>query len=1005
LPAVAAAQSTTSGSIAGSVKDTTGAVLPGVSVEASSPALIEKVRTVTTDAEGNYRIVDLRPGTYSVTFTLQGFKTVKREGIELTTGFTAAVNGELSVGEVSESVTVTGETPIVDVQNTRVQNVLTRDVLEATPSSRVDYYTFSAMTLGAQSAQRTGHDVGGNQGGIGGSPSYHGVNGGDSKYFIDGMPYNAVLGNAGGSEYYYFPNQLSMREVNMGLGAQSAEYETGGVQLNYVPKEGANRFTFNASGSYANDNFQGSNLTSEIRAAGLTNVESIKRADEIGFGFGGPIVKDRAWFFIAPYWTTTNKGLPGAYFNATQHSPFFTPDLNNPVVSHVWTDDYAVRFTAQASAKDKLTFSFNRGTSCLCSYSGSPTVAPEFIGSYSFDDYLYQGTWTRPQTSKLLFQAGISYGNFLEHTGPQPDVLPTDISTIDIGTGVVYGASAGTNFNSSNGALYNPVGCCHSKPLAFRVSASYVTGSHAFKVGLNALEGWQEYSATINQSLQYLFLSGHPIALTQFADPFNEQLRMRSDGLYAQDQWTVKRFTLNLGLRYDYLTGWVEPQTIPAGRFVGQRSFGEVDDVPNWKDINPRLGVVWDVFGNGKTAVKANVGRYVISMGVGVAEYNNPALTAVVATTRTWIDGNGNFVPDCNLTNLSANGECGAVSNRLFGQTVPGTTFADNMLHGFGNRTDMWQTSIGLQQELRPGLSANVLYSRNTYGNIWAQVNTAVSPSDFTQFCVTAPVDARLPGGGGNQICGNYDVNPAKFGLVSNVIEQASSLGAGDVTHVYNGVDVSLTGRFGKGAYVSGGVSIGRTTIDDCALSGFPNAKALGAGISDSTDALAGPAHPLSTAFCHVTTPWDESYQIKANGVYPLPYQFEIGGVFQMYPGAAVVGARGADACQISTCLTYTNAQVAPSLGRNLSSGAAGTVTIPIVTPKTLFEEHLVQMDVRLSKVLTFGRVRAKANIDVYNLFNRSTVYTANSVYGPLWLQPQQVMGARYAKISGQFEF
>jgi hypothetical protein len=210
--------------------------------------------------------------------------------------------------------------------------------------------------------------------------------------------------------------------------------------------------------------------------------------------------------------------------------------------------------------------------------------------------------------------------------------------------------------------------------------------------------------------------------------------------------------------------------------------------------------------------VKASFGKYVVSMGAGVAEQNNPALRAVTVATRTWSDANGNYVPDCDLTNFNANGECGAISNRLFGQTVPGTTFSNDTLQGWGARTYTWQTAVSLQQELRPGLSATVGYFRNSYGNIWVSRNTAITANDVTFFCVTAPTDPRLPGGGGNQVCGNYDVNPAKFGQVNTVIQRSSEIGA-DVTRVYNGLDAGLNGRFGRGGFVSGGVSIGRTVL------------------------------------------------------------------------------------------------------------------------------------------------------------------------------------------------
>jgi hypothetical protein len=1005
LPVLAAAQST-SGAIAGTVKDATGAVLPGVTVEAASPALIEKVRTVTTDSEGNYRIVDLRPGTYTVTFTLTGFATFKREGLELTTGFTANVNADMKVGEVSEAVTVTGETPVVDIQNTRVQTVLTREILDSAPTARKDFYSFAALTLGTTVGQGTGQDVGGNQTGVAGSQAYHGVNAADARQKIDGMDYNSFNGNGGGSVWLYQrPNQQAMSEVNLGLGAQGAEFETGGVQTNFVPKDGGNRLTLTGSVAYGNDHFQGTNLTDQIKARGLNSVEAVQRALEVGFGVGGPIARDRLWFFVAPEWTRTDKTLPGSYYNKTQHTPFYTPDLNNPAISKVRMDDFASRLTWQASGKDKITGSFNRETACLCTFAGSPTVAPEFVGSYYFYNDLAQVTWTRPQTSKLLFQGGLSYGYFQLSLQPTGDVQPTDISTIDIATGTVYGSVAGSGFSSAQGALYSATSdCCHSDPLVGRLSASYVTGSHAFKVGYGLRQGWHNWSVRINQSLQYLFLGRTPIALMQFADPFNEQLRITEHALYAQDQWTMRRLTLNLGARFDTFNSRVLAQNIAAGRFVPARSFPEVDDVPDWKDIVPRIGAAYDVFGNGKTAIKASFGKYVVSMGAGVAEQNNPALRAVTVATRTWFDGNGNYVPDCDLTNFNPNGECGAISNRLFGQTAPGTTFSNDTLSGWGARTYTWQTAVSLQQELRPGISATVGYFHNAYGNIWVSQNTAISANDVTYFCVTAPTDPRLPGGGGNQVCGNYDVNPAKFGQVNTVIQRSSDLGA-NVTRVYNGVDAGVNGRFGHGGYVAGGVSIGRTVLDDCALNTIPSAIPVGVGWLEQNDVLGGRTHPSSTPYCHVAPPWNEAYQVKINGVYPLPYGFEVGAVYQNLPGAQVNASRGADACLIATCLTYTNAQIAPIIGRNLSAGAAGTVTIPIVAPQTMFEDRLNQFDLRIAKVLKLDRTRTKLTLDIYNLFNASAITGSNPTFGPTYLNVTQVMGARFMKIGAQFDF
>ena len=1002
LPSIVAAQATNS-AIAGVVKDSTGAALPAVTVSASSPALIEKTRTTITDAEGHYKIVDLRPGTYSIRFSLSGFSTVKREGVELASGFTANANAELKVGAVTDTITVSGATPVVDVHSARVQAVVSRDALSSMPLGWKTNYSFNAVTLGVVTSA-FGQDVGGNQGELDGSPEYHGVNSTDAKYKIDGMDYNSLHGVGGGALRLYYINAAAVDEVNMGLGALSSEYETGGVQVNYVPKGGGNRYSLTAVAAYSDHRFQSDNLSSELIARGLKTAPKIDRSWEYSVAAGGPIRQDKIWFFAAPRWWGTDNQLTG-FYNARQHTPFYTPDFSRPVVEHLPNWDIAGRVTWQVTATHKVSVSHNEQKTCNCSFVATPTLAPEFFVSYHFRDRLTQATWSHTAGPRLLFQAGASLGIMGQTSLPTGDVAPTDISTIDVGSGYLYGAAAGTGyFSSSGGAFYNSRQT-HSNPLYSQFSVSYVTGSHALKLGINEEEGWHEYNAHVNQSLQYIFFNGSPILLTQFADPFNEQLRLRKMGLFAQDQWTLRKLTLNVGLRYDNLKGWVQPQEIPAGRFVAARSFGKVDNVPNFKDINPRVSAAYDLLGNGKTAVKVSFGRYVSSQGVGITEQNNPALLAVPNTSRQWIDANESYIPDCNLNNFAANGECGPVFNNLFGTVVRSTTYADDVIRGWGNRTYTRQGSMTFQHELRRGLSATVGYFRNWYGNILVNVNQALTPADFDSYCVTAPQDPRLPGGGGNQICGNVDVNPDKLGQVSTLVEQASDLHVGDVKRVYDGVDVGLTGRFRKLTQLTGGVSFGRTIFDDCALNRTPQAFATGYGWVENglEAALGGGAHPLSSPFCHVGAPWSKTTQVKISGVLALPYEFEVAGVFQNLPGHEVFTRFAANACGVTTCLTYADREVAPALGRNLSTGSA---VIPIVPPHTLFEARLTQLDLRVTKVLRLGgQRRVMAHLDLYNVFNGDTVTGVNSVFGSEYLTVQQIMTGRFARFGVQIDF
>src|SRR2546425_1470126 len=285
LPAAALGQSATTGSIAGVVRDVTGAVLPGVTVEAASPALIEKVRAVVSDGQGQYKIVELRPGTYSVTFTLPGFATVKREGTELTTGFTATVNAELRVGALEETITVTTASPVVDTQNVRTQNALSRETLDALPTNRT-MQGYATLTVGATSVGSAGstHDVGGDKMDQYGTVDYHGNSAGDGRWLFDGMRINNTVVTGGGASKFYSINQADAQEVVLEVAGMSAEAETSGVHVNVVPKTGGNTFKgyFFTSGNTGA--MQQSNLTDELRARGLNTVTDLKRVYDVGGG-------------------------------------------------------------------------------------------------------------------------------------------------------------------------------------------------------------------------------------------------------------------------------------------------------------------------------------------------------------------------------------------------------------------------------------------------------------------------------------------------------------------------------------------------------------------------------------------------------------------------------------------------------------------------------------------------------------------------------------------------
>ena len=958
-PSVAWAQQT-AGGIAGTVRDTSGAVLPGVTVEAASPALIEKVRVVVTNDEGRYNIVDLRPGTYVVSFTLTGFRTVKREGIELTAGFTATVNGDLQVGAIEETITVSGAAPLVDTQNVRKQTVMSTGLLESLPLSTRNVNTIATLTPGMGVSLNT-EVVGGYTTQVG-SGTYHGKSG--SNITFDGMGIQHAAGNMG-----YTPNTALAEEVTLSTSGISAESNADGSVTNMVPKEGGNSFRGTAYGLFSGSKLQMSNLTDELRARGITTTNEVVRVWDATFSLGGPIKRDRLWFFASfREWGTEGQGA-GKFWNLTQGTMFYTPDPARPATGSEWYESKAARITWQASAKNKFNFLVDRQRNCNCHGNVRTTSVnpPESTLGYHFDpDGLYQGTWSSPRTSRLLLEAGAGAALQSWPAEMQPGVTKDHISITEQSTGMTYNAA--TSYNAIQDV----------PRFTQRFSLSYVTGSHNFKTGIQLEQSIQNLSQEVNHDVNYRFNNRIPNQITQYATPWLRRNRNRDMGIYAQDQWSIRRLTLNYGVRFDYFYGWIPAQHVDAtpNGWVPARDFDEVRATPSWKDVNPRGGVVYDLFGDGRTAIKVTMGRYVQKTTIGITQNNNPITTSINSVTRVWNDTDGDYVPDCDLANRAANGECGAMSNQNFGGLNITTVYDDDVLRGFGVRGYNWDFTTEVQREVTETISVNAGYYRNWYGNFTATDNTLTTPDDYTPYCVTAPTDPRLPDGGGYQICNLADVSLEKFGQVFSRISRSSVYG--DEKQINDFFAVTMNSRFGSRARLAGGVDFGRTLTDNCFIVNSPQ------------DLLN----------CRNVRSWGANTQVKFNGNLTLPADFLLSGLIQSLPGSNITASWAAP-----------NSVIAPSLGRNVAAcgtrtPCTSTATVPLVAPNVLFNPRVYRLDLRVGKSLQVSSSkRLQVNMDVFNVMNSSYVLGQSNTFGNTWQRPSQTMDGRMFQFSGNFTF
>ena len=930
LPGAASAQS----AITGQVKDSSGAVLPGVTVEASSPALIERVRTVVSDAQGRYAIVDLRPGTYKVSFTLTGFMTFAHEAIDLPSNFTATVNGDLKVGAVEETVTVSGLSPMVDVQNAQRTTVLTRALLDAVPVPRM-YQAEGALAVGTKVSDQ---NVGGARSAVNPRLTAHMSVTKDTTIDVDGMKMNTLVG---GGDSHPDHNDAMTQEVTVQTAALGAEVSAGGPHLNLIPREGGNVFSGATYLGYTDSAFQFNNLTDDLVKRGLQTPDSVAKIYDVNASLGGPIKRDTLWFFGS----YRNVGNDNVVANS------FYPD-GSPGIYDQRVRNYTLRLTWQVNPRNKITAYDDYQTKYVGHlYTSGIDVATASRTRPPVLKYTNGIKWTSTVSNKLVFDVGYGTSVNAYTEKYQPGVLKEPFTAAWFATAGRQDINRGTTTAAST-----PETGTYNFRYMLISTAQYVTGSHALKAGVQWHIGQTWNTADANADLVQRYRDGVPDSVIVYNTPTRLYALMGADlGLYLQDSWTLRRLTINPGMRYEYFNSSAQARAVEAGRFVPARSFPEIPDIPNWKNFAPRLGVVYDLTGDAKTAVKASVNKYNRNFTTDFANRYNPL--ALQSDTRNWSDCDFNpgtstcstRVLATNKDGIAQNNEIGPSNNLNFG--LAPARHADPDI----KRPYDIEYSVSVVRQLVTGVSATAAwYRRDTY-NLEQQLNTLVTVGDYASFITPSPLN-------GEPVT-IYNLNRSKQGLVDLLDTNATDRSTARVN--YNGLELSFSARLPRGGSVFGGWSADKLVTVACA----------------SFD-------PNTFRYC------DQSqfgipfrHDFKFAGSYPIVWGVQVGALLQSYAG-------------LPLAVNWTPAASVFPGGQRTQS-----VTINLMAPASQYLDRWTQLDLSFRKTFAIGRYRVDGALDMFNATNSSVVLAQNQAFGSTLGQPQAILQGRLLRLSSQIKF
>ncbi|MBM3772561.1 MAG: TonB-dependent receptor [Acidimicrobiia bacterium] len=835
------------GAIRGTVQDNTGAVLPGVTVVLSNPGVIGGNQQAVTDERGAYQFTSLVPGnTYAVRAELVGFRPVSIDRIVVNASVTVRADMTLQLGQVAEEVTVTAAVPLLDTSTAVNQTVLDRRTLETLPTSN-DIWSIGRIV---PSVIMSRYDVGGSESLSQYQGSVHGSRWTDSGYLVDGLDTT----NPGGTTSASYFDVAMFQETNYMAGNAGAEFEKGGLIYNLVSKTGTNGWHGWTIFSGSNRSMNAQNLSPELKADLIASVPArvlavnpnfvpstqLIRYWDVSVGFNGPIVKDKLWFALSGELKRLDQLRVGAYnADGTQGLDDNTQNNHSYKVSWQATPRNQIHYLHQFNNRVNLHRANTLGQVTQFYESRAMLVQ-------DLESPIDQIKWTSAARSNLLFDVAASRYYPVIVRSQQPEVQPGDIPRFDAITNTFSVAQG-----SYPGRPVYPRYYLHG-------SMTYVLRNHDLKIGYQYNNQWtyaNSYSTShFPAGLRAVFRNGVPDSVNTYNTPNEVENHLLDQAIYIQDKWQAnRRLTVNVGVRVQKSVGWVPAGCQAETIFIAARCFDKVDDIPKWLDASPRFSVIYDLFGDGKTALKGSANRYFLTAGVAHAARVNPMRTTT--DTRMWVDANRDEIPQLS--------ELGPSTGFNLGTT---NRYNPDVKRPYAN-----ELSIEIERQLPLDVVASVGYTYRATRREVGSRNLAVPRASYIPIDVIEQTSGRA--------VTVYNQDPALRGRFDVLFDNAPELDS-----AFHGVDITANKRMTSKWMLMTGVSIGRN-VGDIYNTGDLN-------------------NPNNT-FRRGRIEFDVPVSVKMSAAYEFPYGISVSANAQHFTGfpeedSVVVGANTVRLTQVT---------------------------------------------------------------------------------------------------------